>query len=92
MDEHIHEQIITEMKENIQQLLNGKTDTIVLEYVRPDDVIVYLENLTGEDVEYSDMECNGWQFDFWIPLEINDKKYILAGDGIYNNYLTFYLK
>ncbi|MDA9472066.1 hypothetical protein C240_2258 [Enterococcus sp. 5H] len=35
------------------------------------------------------MDTNGWQMDFWIPVEINGESYDIEGSGYYRT-LSFY--
>lgn len=84
--------IIEDMQKNVDKVLSGEINTIDLYYVRPNDVISYLETIQEQNY-LDDMEQNGWSFDFWITFWMDgkeDKKFVLSGDGIYYNHLTLY--
>jgi hypothetical protein len=52
----------------IDQVLEGKTASVDLAkpYVKPSDVVDYLERVVG--LVQGESERNGWQVDFWLPF------------------------
>lgn len=88
--ETLREQIRQLMIESINQVINGTIDSIELPYIRPGDVIQYIVSIGGNDCE--NFDTNGWQWDYWMDVELNGKVYTLAGDGFYGNSANFSLK
>lgn len=85
----IRSEIKINMVEKIQDVLNKKVEEVSIHYVRPNDVIDYLEKLNdGESID-TDFDSNGWSWDFWIRFEYKDQNYMLSGDGYYNNTVNF---
>ena len=87
--EDINVQVQKWLEEGIQKVLSGEVDTIELPHARPGNVITYLESIGCEDCD--EMDTNGWQWDYWLRIEMNDKKYMLSGDGYYASSATFSL-
>ncbi len=75
------------MKTEINKVLSGEVDSVQLFGVRPAQVEKHLES-KGIDTEH-EMDTNGWQWDFWFTYNDGDESYELAGDGYYNQSLTF---
>jgi hypothetical protein len=52
----------------IDQVIAGELDSVDLSkpYVKPSDVVDYLEN--GLGLVQGEIEKNGWQVDFWLPF------------------------
>ncbi len=78
----VEKQVIKWMEEDIQSVLSGKVKTIELLYVRPNDIISYINTL---DKILINFDSNGYQWDYWIIFTYNNKNYKLTGDGYYNN-------
>ena len=77
------------MIQDIQSVLDGTIKQIGLLYVRPNDIIVYIESIGGKNND--DFETNGWQWDYWLTLTIDNKKYSISGDGYYGDTVYFSL-
>lgn len=84
----LKELVNEEMKKNVDAVISGDKPYAHLLYTKPNDVIVYLKSI-GYDVSNHDIDTNGWQWDYWINFEINNKKYMLSGDGFYQDSATF---
>jgi hypothetical protein len=86
--DEINAKIKENMVNKIIDVLNRKVENVSIPYVRPNDVITYLEKLNdGESID-TDFDSNGWSWDFWIRFEYKDQNYILAGDGYYDKAVT----
>lgn len=83
--------IESQMKDDIDSVLSGKSKFERLLGVRPSKVINYLKTLDN-DLDEGQLETNGWEWDFWIPISYNGKAYILSGDGYYNDTINFALE
>lgn len=71
----------------IEMVVSGQKDQVKLIGARPNDVEKFIkETYDGETGEF---DTNGWEWDYWLYFEINEKRYILSGDGYYNNYAWF---
>lgn len=55
------------------------------------NVIDFLKELMA-DIDISEMDCNGWQWDVWVPFELYDDKYSLGFCGFYNNDMKIYFE
>lgn len=81
------QQIKDWMIEGIQSVLTGEVEHVELLFTRPADVSNYIKSIGGEDL--NDMDTNGWQWDYWMTFKVDDKDYMLSGDGFYGNTATF---
>lgn len=86
---HVEEILFKELKERVNQVITNDKDLVDIKFLYAYDVAQFLESEYGADVETSDMDTNGWQYDYLIPVYINDKKYVLSGSG-YHGDVQFY--
>ena len=82
--------IISEMEDKIKKVLDEEVDAVNLYYVRPNDIIKCVENIGGKADDC--LETNGWQWDYWLKFNYNDKSFLLSGDGYYESSCTFSIK
>ena len=88
------DKINTEIYEYANQLLydyfiKKKHTTIILPHIRPAFIIQFLDN---NGIKYtSESETNGWEWDYWIEITIDDTVHLLHGDGYYKEYCTIEL-
>ena len=87
--EEIKKQIEKSMIEGIESVLSGEKSNVMLHYVRPAEVLSYIRKM--HSLFKRDIDTNGWEWDYWIDLTIDDKKYMLSGDGYYHDHATFEL-
>jgi hypothetical protein len=67
----------------IEEFINGTREDVKIYGTSPNEVSEYIEKvLQGERLE---IDCNGWQWDYWITYKIDDKLYMLSGSGYYGN-------
>lgn len=83
----IEEAVKAHMKNNIQSVIEGDQKSVQLFYVRPSDVVDYMEELGGEWDE--DLNPNGWSWDYWTKFTLNDETYTLSGDGFASDSALF---
>lgn len=75
-------------KKQIQKVIDGEVNSVRSEnLISPDVVVDYLESIGFED---EDIDTNGWDWDFWINLSKEGKKFVLSGSGYYNRGISFY--
>jgi hypothetical protein len=79
----ITEEVRKKVLYEIKLLFDGKVDSVKIDCFCPSEAIKCLEELGAE--ESDDFDTNGWQYDYWIKLEYNGKKYCLSGSGYYGN-------
>ncbi|WP_271495820.1 hypothetical protein [Enterococcus sp. 5H] len=79
------------VKKRIESVIKGTE-----EKVNFNDILlsanVLIDILTDDfhaEIDISEMDTNGWQMDFWIPVEINGESYDIEGSGYYRT-LSFY--
>ena len=85
--DNIRSQVKEAMIQGINEVLQGTEKSVTLHFVRPNDVVKYLEAVGCEN-SY-DMETNGWSWDMWQSFEVNDVWYEITTDGYYQNSVTF---
>lgn len=85
----IKSQVKQVMIDDIKFVLDGTIKSAQLLFVRPNDVIKYIESIGGE--YDGEMDTNGRCWDYWLTVSLNDKNYQLSGDGYYENSPTFSL-
>lgn len=51
--------------------------------VSMDELLDILEEDYGVDVSVDDIDCNGWQMDFLLPVCIHGSQYSIEGSGYY---------
>lgn len=78
--------LFNELKERVEQVINGEKDSIEIKFLYLSDVKSFLED-EYKAKEVGDMDTNGWQYDYFVSFEINDKKYELTGSGYYGDML-----
>jgi hypothetical protein len=74
-----------ELETRLDQVINGEQNSIEIKFLYANEVATFLKNKYDAHVETSDMDTNGWQYDYWIPVYINDEKYNLMGSGYYGD-------
>ena len=84
----VRSEIKVAMIEGIKEVLSGSVESVRLHFVRPNDVVDYLETL-GYDGTLEDMETNGWSWDMWVDVDVNGVWYTMSTDGHYNNWVDF---
>jgi hypothetical protein len=91
MDQYslIENALINELNKRLDQVISGEKDVVQIKFLYASDVESVLTKEYGANVDTSEMDTNGWQYDYWIPVYINDKKYVLSGSGYYGN-IEFY--
>ena len=76
------------MKEQIKSCVSDKDVLDVeLPFVRVGDITKFLTKEYG--CETDNFETNGWEWDFWLYVIIEDTKYCISGDGYYNPTIYF---
>jgi hypothetical protein len=76
------ENIKLAMEVAIRKVISGKTKSVEIFGIYPNDVIEYVtKELKGKHKE--DWDTNGWQWDYWMDFEIDNEKYTLSGSGYY---------
>ena len=65
------------IKDEITKLFNGEVNEVEIIGTYPSLVITILKEI-GADVS-DDMDTNGWQGDYWVNLEYNNKIYAIDG-------------
>jgi len=69
---------------------NAELDIEISPIVAPREIVQYLESLNFKQGE---IESNGWDWDYWIPLTKDDKEFMLSGSGYCGNQaLSNYIK
>jgi hypothetical protein len=83
--------LIRENREKaIQKVLNGKEQSVSIKFSKPNDVLGYIQDIFNNKERLDwDIDQNGWQWDFWITFPFKDNNYMIAGDGFYQDSLTF---
>lgn len=73
-----------EVEELIRSVIDGDVDTVDLSLmVAPSTAFDIIENVLGLE-QTSDLDTNGWQWDFWQHYEDSEgKKFVLSGSGYY---------
>lgn len=77
-----------DFEKEIDKVLSGEitlANSNVL--ISPEKVNLYLKS---NGLEQGNFDSNGWDWDFWMEYYKENKKFILAGSGWYNNGLSFY--
>jgi hypothetical protein len=85
----IKEAIKENREKEILTVLNGEKQIAQLLYTRPNDVIEFVESMGGEDMH--DLDTNGYQWDYWAHVKYKGEKYMISGDGYYNDSCSFRL-
>lgn len=70
------------MKSTIDRFLVSEANKVSLENVSPNEVVDYMKTIGYEDMG---IESNGWQWDYWIEFNKEDKSYTLSGSGYYGD-------
>lgn len=83
----IQEAVKAHMVNNIQSVIEGDQKSVQLFFVRPSDVVDYIEELGGEWEEY--LNPNGWSWDYSTTFELNEETYSLSGDGFASDSALF---
>ncbi len=89
MISEIERLIKEEMIKGIKDVMDNTLDSVKLPRVRPGDVLGYLTNELKLSVKGQDMDTNGYTWDYWLTLNIDDVTYTLSGDGWYDETATF---
>ena len=69
-----------ETKNLIESVINGDYDSIGLPLTLPCEICAFLED---KGFEESEIERNGWQWDYWIAFEKDHNIFTLEGSGYY---------
>ena len=78
-----------DFKREIDKVISGEiTTTTSNTLISPHEIDSYL---ISEGLEQGDLDCNGWDWDFWMSYFKEGKKYCLSGSGWYNRGLSFSL-
>jgi len=86
----LQKQIILLMQKDIDWVLRGSRQDITINLCRPVDVYNYLKKQKGFDKKYKfELSHNSWVWDFWCYFIVGGVKYILSGDGFYQNKMNF---
>ena len=67
------------MVEKIQSVLTGEVEVVELQFVKPNDVIKYVESVGGKFD--NDFDSNSGDLKYWLNLEYNGRDFDLVGDG-----------
>ena len=86
--DNIRSQVKEAMIQGINEVLQGTENSVTLHFVRPNDVVTYLDTSFGCDSS-DEIDTNGWSWDMWQYVSVNDVWYRLATDGYYQNSVTF---
>lgn len=84
-------QIDVHMKEQVELVLAGKEKSVEV-HARPRHIMDYLGTKPdwADEVETDYSETNGWQCDFWFPVEDkNGNRYRIDGDNVGYELVTF---
>ena len=68
----------------ILNFLKSKNTILEFKLTCPDKLIKLCQS-SGIKVDTETMEIDGWQYDWWINCEYNNKKLLLSGSGYYGN-------
>ena len=85
--DNIRSQVKEAMIQGINEVLQGTEKEVTLHFVRPNDVVKYLDTV-GWDGD-NEMDTNGWSWDMWQYVSVNDVWYQIATDGYYQNSVEF---
>jgi hypothetical protein len=91
--EEIEKAVKRHMKNNIQSVIEGDQDSVQLFFVRPGDIVEYIEELGGWFND--DIDVNGWSWDYNFKVELSDEHgenpqtFSVSGDGFYSNSALF---
>ena len=80
----------TETHNRLQSVLSDNKQKVNFNdlTVSADELVDTLKS-AGAEVDLSEMENNGWQMDFWIPVKYENKEFTINGGGYYRT-LEFY--
>jgi len=76
-------ELSTETKNYLESVLNGvqsSEEDYDLSGYSPNTLITFLESLGAER---GDIETNGWDVDFWIPVSYFGSSFMLSGSWYY---------
>ena len=76
-------EVKTTIKDALKNYFNGEIDSIKIHGLHANGMIECLQEL-GADVS-EEIDANGWQFDYWIKFQYNNKRYVIDGGGYYGN-------
>jgi hypothetical protein len=79
----IESQIKKEMKAGIKLVLAGKLDSYEAFGVCPSMVAEHMDDL---GFVKSDLETNGWDYDWWLNFTKDGKSYTAFGSGYYGGF------
>lgn len=73
------------MSVEIKKVLDGHMDSVSFDIGHPDLALEILNDLEC-CVNGDNFDCNGWEYDYWIYVHINKRKYCISGCGYYGGY------
>lgn len=85
--EEIEKAVEAHMKSGILSVIDNDQESVQLWYIRPNDVLKFIEELGGT-TEHN-FETNGFSWDYDITMQLNREMYRLGGDGYYSHYAVF---
>ncbi len=88
--EEIKNFIQEEMRNNIDSVIKGDKNKVLLQYAKPNDVISYVKSIIGTSNYTIDSE--GWQWKYKMSFDIDGKTYTLTGDGYFQDSAMFKLE
>lgn len=74
---------INNLHHGIISVLRGAEKEFSSNIVCIDDVLDYLEKHFDVNCHDYDLETNGWQADYWVDVNVNNKKYTVRACGYY---------
>jgi len=82
MKKEIEDLILEDLKQGIQDLLDGKIEEYGNKYLWPDIVIGEFEKHGFEEDE-NKIDSNGWEYDNWHYMKKDNVEYCISGSGYY---------
>ena len=69
-----------EMKKGVTQVLKGEIESFECDHIPPAMIAEYMDDL---GFVRSDLETNGWDYDWWLHFTKDGKSYTACGSGYY---------
>lgn len=83
--------IVDDIKNQIRKVLKGTSNSVILEYCRPQMVIDALEQLGLEHRRPYQLVSEGWEWKYQIDFHLYGNDFSLTGDGFYSNNCIFFI-
>lgn len=75
--------VYRELERRVDLVVSGILESVEIQFLYPNNVKEFIVKKYNADE--GEMDTNGWQYDYTIPLLINDEEYNLVGSGYYGD-------